>query len=87
MKTYPVGLGGTPLDLVDFPLCSSVSQNWVLNRPRHLLDVPDQSLQERLWELRQQQVTSHLMIVASRAYMTGWVWGPGDAIDTGAVVV
>ena len=30
---------------------------------------------------------AHLVIVACRAYVTGWVWGPGNAIDTGAVVI
>ena len=44
MKTYPVGLGGAPLDLIDFSLGSGVSQNWVLDSPRHLLDVPNQGL-------------------------------------------
>merc|ERR1719158_1447118 len=68
---YPVGLGGAPLDLVDLPLCSCVSQNWVLNCPRHLLDVPDQSL----------------VIVSSSANVTGRMWGPGNSIDTGTVVV
>ena len=46
MGTYPVGLGGAPLDLIDFSLGSGVSQNWVLNGPWHLLDVPDQSLRK-----------------------------------------
>ena len=44
MPTYPVRLCGSPLYLVDLPLSSGVSQNWVLDSPRHLLDVPDQGL-------------------------------------------
>ena len=44
MPTYPVRLRGSPLYLVDLPLSGGVSQNWVLDSPRHLLDVPDQGL-------------------------------------------
>jgi len=68
---YPVRLCGSPLYLVDLPLSSGVSQNWVLDSPRHLLDVPDQGL----------------VIIASSADMARGMGGPGNAIHTGAVVV
>ena len=44
IQTYPVRLRGSPLYLVDLPLGSGVSQDWVLDSPRHLLDVPNQGL-------------------------------------------
>ena len=44
VQTYPVRLRGSPLYLVDLPLSGGVSQNWVLDSPRHLLDVPNQGL-------------------------------------------
>ena len=44
VPTYPVRLRGSPLYLVDLPLGSGVSQDWVLDSPRHLLDVPNQGL-------------------------------------------
>ena len=40
----PVGLGGPPLDLVDFPLCGGVREDGVLDGPGHLLHVPNQRL-------------------------------------------
>lgn len=39
----PVGLCGSPLHVVDLPF-GRVGQDGVLDGPRHLLDVPDQSL-------------------------------------------
>lgn len=39
----PVRLRGGPLHVVDLPF-SRVGQDGVLDGPRHLLDVPDQSL-------------------------------------------
>lgn len=40
---YPVWLGGCPLYIVDLSL-GCVGQDGVLDGPRHLLDVPDESL-------------------------------------------
>lgn len=39
----PVGLCGCPLHVVDLSL-SRVGQDWVLDGPGHLLDVPDERL-------------------------------------------
>lgn len=66
----PVGLGGSPLDLVDLPLSGRVGQDGVLNGPRHLLDVPDEGL----------------VVVTRRADVAGGVRGPGDAVHAGPVV-
>lgn len=44
----PVRLRGRPLHVVDLPF-SGVSQDGILNGPRHLLDVPYQSLVVVSW--------------------------------------
>lgn len=41
--SYPVWLSRCPLYIVDFSL-SCIGQDRVLNRTRHLLDIPDESL-------------------------------------------
>lgn len=68
---------GDPVRLGGSPLdvidlsLGCVGQNRVLDGPWHLLDIPDQSL----------------MVIGCGADVTGGVGRPGDAIDTGSVVV
>lgn len=67
---YPVWLGGCPLYIVDLSL-GCVGQDRVLNGPRHLLDVPDESL----------------VIISCCTDVARGVRCPGNSIYTCSVVV
>ena len=71
MLTYPVGLGGAPLYLVDLALCGGVGKDGILYGAGHLLDVPDE----------------RLMVISGRADVAGGVGRPGDAVHARPVVV
>ena len=45
--TYPIRLGNPPLNLIYFSLCSSICEDRILYCSRHLLNIPDESLNSR----------------------------------------
>lgn len=67
----PIGLCGTPLNLVDLPLRCCVCKDWIFNGPWHLLNVPYESL----------------VVVTGSAYMATRVWCPCNTVDTSSMVV